>query len=92
MEVRACARRAFVVRQPKRDLQSVTRKGDTELSVRDIACVVSLVAALEVADFRGMPVQECERLLQALPPAELKINLAASLALAAHDFYRTPRH
>ena len=89
----------FDVRQPKRDLQSVippiclgagraVRKGDTELSVRQIA-LASLVA-LEGPIPEGMPVQECERVLRALPPGDLKIDLAA-LAVLAPAVPRPPR-
>ena len=62
----------------------VIRKGDTELSVRQIAQVVSLVAALEGPVSEGMPVQECEQLLQAMSPGELKTNL---FHLRSHELH-----
>ena len=96
MEVQGClrarARWAFDVGQPKRDLQSAIspkclgagRKGDTELSVRLIAYVASLVAALEGPTPEGMSMWEWERVLQALPPGKLMINFAARF----HDLHR----
>ena len=86
MSLRAHARLSFDVRQPKRDLQSVTlptclgagravRKGDTGLPVRQNAHVVSLAGAFEELILEGVPFSDCERVSQALPPRELKINL-----------------
>ena len=97
--LRARARRAFDVGQPKRDLQSAIppkclgagRKGDTELSVRLIAYVASLVAALEGPTPEGMYMWEWERVLQAVPPGKLMINFAAS-AVLAHAVPRPHRY